>query len=266
VRCNFWRRLGAGALVVLIMGLIYWTLKTGWIRYEAIVDSVFPAFLWAWWLGDISDKRQARIVARKVRRMTEAEQAQYFEDYPKDKLLVDRINGKYAFGMTIGAASIIAYMWGVEATTPRDSWFRLGLFGFLGVLVLFWLSIIWWPTVQTLQETAVKEWERELRQWRKIRRRYKKVKSLEDFGVLVGPHLRHKPGDDNPLVSLDRERPLARVASKNLTHKELILYIASCKDENIKEKWQSKLHEIEEYFNDLGDKVLASNAAKAVKE
>ena len=263
---NFWRRLGTGTLVVFIMALIYWAFKSGFVRYEAIRDSVLPAFLWAWWLGDISDKRQARIVARKVRKMSEAEQAQYFEDYPKDKLLVDRINGKYAFGMIVGAIAITSYMWGVEANNPRDSWFRLGIFGFLVVLVLFWLSTAWWPSVLTQREKSVKQWEREVKKWRKIRKKYKHVKTPDDFAVLAAPVLRHRPVDDDPCAALNRANPMTLIAGKNLTHKELVLFIAGCKDEHVKEKLIEAEKNMETYIINLGRKVVEKNAVEPAKE
>lgn len=263
---NFWRRLGTGALVVCIMALIYWAFKSGFVRYEAIRDSVLPAFLWAWWLGDISDKRQARIVARKVRKMSDVEQTQYFEDYPKDKLLVDRINGKYAFGMVVGAFAITSYMWGVEANNPRDSWFRLGVFTFLIIVVLLWLSTAWWPSVLTDKERSVRQWEREVRKWRKIRKKYRLVKEPSDFAVLAGPHLRHSPLGDDPCASLDRAHPLNQIGGKNLTHKELTLFIAGCKDEHIKTKLEEAKVQIETYILNLGRKVVEQNAVVSAKE
>jgi len=248
------------------MTLVYLAIKSDMVRFEAIRDSVLPSFLWAWWIGDILDKRKPRVVANKIRKYSEAEKEQYFIDYPADKLLVDRINGKYAFGMIIGSIAIVSYMWGVEANNPRDSWFRLGVFTFLVLMVLLWLSATWWPSVLTERERAVKQWESEVRKWRKIRKKYKHVKTADDFATLAAPVLRHCPIDDDPSKALDRAHPLNQISGKNLTHKELLMFIAGCNDEHVKTKLTEAELNIATYITNLGKKVVEMNAVRTAEE
>ena len=266
MRANFWCRLGTGAMVVMVMSLVYWAIRSGTVRFEAIRDSVLPAFLWMWWFGDISDKRQARIVARRIRGMSEAEREQYFVDYPKDKLLVDRINPKYAFGMAIGAAAIISYMWGVEASTPRDSWFRLVFFAVLCLLVLLWLSLVWWPSAQTAQELSLKLWLRESRAWERIKKRYRKVKTVDDYVALVVGDLRHRVSGEDPMGQLARDVTLVGFKGRALSHKELVVAIGAASDDHVAEKLSEAKRSMEAYIRALGQKVVDANeAAKAAK-
>lgn len=262
-----WEKIGNGVLIALGMALIYWAIRADWIRYQAIVDSILPAFLWMWWASDLSDKREPRKIARKIKDMSNAEKEQYFIDYPRHKLLVDRINPKYGFGMFLSAVTIVCYMWGVEAANPRDSWFRLIVCGVLAVLVFVWLSAVWYPSAQTEAERNVKLWERERKSWAKIRKRFRKVRTVEDFIALVAVDMRHRLCDDDPLGALDRSRPLVMYLGKPLTHRELLKVVDSVADQQIKDKMIEAKRVVENYLVMIGQKVVDNNTvAIATKE
>jgi hypothetical protein len=177
---------------------------------------VVPVSMFTMLALDVTSKKQVRKRIKMLAKMTVQEREIYLAGHKDDRDLIDRICGKYWFGVFFIAVGIALFIGASQAHTGWNTVRYLGGMMFSFLLGLFWMFRIYKPSVQTLAEGELEKWEG-------LQKRFKRAKTKQDLKDLLGAHLRFYTHGDTLGGAPDVSKPVALVDGQALTLVELKL-------------------------------------------